>query len=159
LNTKLSGEDGGFRLPTEAEWEYACRAGKRTASDHISPYGGNSGMVDREGADSSSWSEKRCTHNRAATHPVGQKAPNGFGLYDMIGNVWEWCEDWYGDYPLGSVTDPPGPSTGTHRVFRGGSWRLGAGYCRAADRYWCAPNLRDDFLGFRLARTSPQAEP
>jgi len=100
LNGLVSG--GNFRLPTEAEWEYACRAGT------TSPY---AGALDAMGwHDKNSWNQ---------THRVAQKAPNAWGLYDVHGNVWEWCEDWYGDYPSGSVTDPTGPSSGSYRVRNG----------------------------------------
>jgi formylglycine-generating enzyme required for sulfatase activity len=139
-----------YRLPTESEWEYACRAGSSTAYcfgedearlGEYAWYGANSG---------------------SKTHPVGQKAPNAWGLYDMHGNVWEWCSDWYGDYPSGSVRDPKGPSTGSYRVSRGGSWSLGAAHCRSANRCWIGPSLRYSDLGFRLALsslgTSPAAE-
>ncbi|HRR75140.1 MAG TPA: bifunctional serine/threonine-protein kinase/formylglycine-generating enzyme family protein [Myxococcota bacterium] len=125
-----------LRLPTEAEWEYACRAGTTGARygelDKIAWYGGNSG---------------------SKTHPVGTKAPNAWGLYDMLGNVWEWCQDWYGDYPSGSVTDPTGPSTGSARVDRGGSWSDSARGVRAADRSYDDPGYRLFILGLRLARS------
>ncbi len=126
-----------YRLPTEAEWEYACRAGTTTAfsfGDDVSKlgeyawYGGNSSST---------------------THPVGKKKPNGWGLYDMHGNVWEWCQDWYGNYPGGSVTDPQGPATGSYRVERGGYWRSFAGHCRSADRNGYGPGSRYRGLGFR----------
>ena len=130
-----------YRLPTEAEWEYAVRAGTRTAysfGDDASQLGVHAWY----GANSDS-----------KTHPVGQKQPNGWGLFDMHGNVWEWVADWYGDYPHGAVTDPRGPRSGALRVYRGGSWLNGARYCRAANRYGGSPGLRNYLLGFRLART------
>lgn len=140
---KLSRMDGRqYRLPTEAEWEYACRAGTTTPfwtgdSDadlaQAGWYGGNSGKK---------------------THPVGRKEPNAFGLYDMHGNVWEWCSDWFGDYPADSVTDPIGPSTGYNRVLRGGGWLSDAGYCRSACRLHVSPADRFNDLGFRMVRTS-----
>ena len=87
------------------------------------------------------------------TVAVGSFASNAWGLHDMHGNVWEWCQDWYGDYPTGSATDPKGPSSGVLRVFRGGSWGDGARICRSADRFGYTPDYRFNFLGFRLART------
>jgi formylglycine-generating enzyme required for sulfatase activity len=139
-----------YRLPTESEWEYACRAGSSTAYcfgeedarlGEYAWYGKNSGNK---------------------THPVGQKTSNAWGLYDMHGNVWEWCSDWYGDYPSGSVRDPKGASTGSCRVDRGGSWYNVAANCRSANRFRRAPSNRNDYLGFRLALsslgTSPAAE-
>ncbi|MGN0852635.1 MAG: formylglycine-generating enzyme family protein, partial [Kiritimatiellia bacterium] len=157
------------RLPTEAEWEYACRAGTTSALpngkdlrivgknngpalDDIAWYGGNS-CRDFElanGYDCSDWPEKQYSGSRAGTHPVGRKRPNRWGLYDMIGNVWEWCGDRYGAYPEGSVTEPTGPASGSDRVFRGGSWGRGARYCRSAGRLGCGPVSLDDDLGFRL---------
>ena len=124
------------QLPTEAQWEYACRAGS------TGPYAGN--------LDEMAWFED---NSGRKTHPVGTKKPNAWGLYDMHGNVWEWCADWYdGDYPSGSVTDPIGPSNGSDRVVRGGSWCYYARRCRSAYRGYRAPGGRDDDLGFRVLR-------
>ena len=126
-----------YRLPTEAEWEYAARAGIAAARylpdvDEIAWHAGNSGLV---------------------PHPVGGKRANAFGLHDMLGNVWEWVEDWYGPYKGGSVTDPRGPSTGSLRIFRGGSWPHDATLSRAAYRYETNPEFRYYDVGFRLAKT------
>ena len=125
-----------YRLPTEAEWEYAARAG--TIGDRY----GN--------VDAIAWYQD---NSGGRTHPVGRKAPNTWGLYDMLGNVWEWTQDWYGDYPGGSVTDPQGSASGSERVFRGGSWSYLARYCRASYRSNFSPGGRSTVLGFRLLRT------
>ena len=133
----------GFRLPTEAEWEYACRAGSTTRYCC--------------GSDSSALSDY-AWYSKAGgkTHPVGQKKPNAWGLYDMHGNVFEWCQDRWGKYPTGSVTDPTGPTGGYCRAFRGGGWDVTAGGCRSAFREGYVPEDRDDNLGCRLAlRSSP----
>ena len=128
-----------FGLPTEAQWEYACRAGATTRfsfgdrDDHSSDYAWYFVNANRK------------------THPVGQKKPNAWGLYDMHGNVWEWCDDRYGEYATGSVKDTVGPSSGVHRVFRGGSWYTAARYCRAAFRGWDWPRSRNIGRGLRLA--------
>jgi formylglycine-generating enzyme required for sulfatase activity len=89
------------------------------------------------------------------THPVGQLQPNAWGLYDMLGNVWEWVQDRYGTYAAGPVTDPQGPVSDAHRVVRGGSWRFDASYCQSAFRYGGSPGIRSGFAGFRLLRTAP----
>ena len=139
LNQRDSGKN--YRLPGEAEWEYACRAGTTTRF-----YSGNSDSdLDRVGWYSGNSDNK--------THPVGQKQPNAWGLYDLHGNVWEWCQDWYGYYPSGSVTDPRGPSSGSYRVYRGGSGRSSAKICRSAYRGYCDPSFRLSYLGFRLLRS------
>jgi formylglycine-generating enzyme required for sulfatase activity len=132
----------GYRLPTEAEWEYAARGGNK---DYISyEYaGGNS-------VDAVAWHNGN-SGNR--THPVGTKQPNSLGLYDMSGNVWEWCWDWYGNsYSGGSQTDPTGASMGTSRVGRGGGWGSTATVVRSANRNGDTPSSRGSTLGFRLVR-------
>ena len=135
---RLNAMDGAgtYRLPTEAEWEYAARAGttgdRYGNLDAIAWYRDNSGR---------------------RTHPVGQKAPNAWGLYDMLGNVYEWVADWYDDYPGGSVTDPQGPPSGSDRVTRGGSWSDEARILRAPWRLYLPPVLHAPWIGFRLLRT------
>ena len=146
--------EGLFRLPTEAEWEYACRAGTTSAL----PSGKDLAMA--EGADANvdalAWYSG---NSEAKTHPVGQKAPNGWGLYDMPGNVWEWCEDWHASqYPAGSQRDPRGPSSGTCRVFRGGAWDCGPGSERSAHRWRDTPDHRSESQGFRLCLTATAPE-
>jgi formylglycine-generating enzyme required for sulfatase activity len=130
-----------YRLPTEAEWEYACRAGTTTTYSF--------GDSELELGDYAWYGNFRGT-----THPVGQKKPNPWGLYDMHGNVFEWCQDWYGDYPSGSVMDPTGAASGSLRVGRGGCWLLNSDYCRSARRLWGTPDARDSRLGFRVLRSS-----
>jgi formylglycine-generating enzyme required for sulfatase activity len=138
---RLSQKEGkGYRLPTEAEWEYACRAGSTTRFC----YGdSDTSLVDY------AW----YTNNSIGkTHPVGQKKPNAFGLYDMHGNVWECCSDWYdaGYYSQSPGDDPKGTSTGQYRVLRGGGWNHVASYCRVAYRYNDTPDNHNYFIGFRL---------
>ena len=138
-----------YRLPTEAEWEYACRAGSTTAFAN----GGITQLQCRHDPNLNAvgW---YCGNSGNKTHPVARKTPNAWGLYDMHGNVWEWCEDWYGDYPTGHVTDPRGPSSGKKRVLRGGSWLDNARHCRSADRRGLDPGPQaiGRHLGFRVAR-------
>ena len=123
-----------FTLPTEAQWEYACRAGT------TGPYAGN--------LDAMGWYAQNSNNK---THPVGSKQPNAWGLYDMHGNVWEWCTDWFGPDPGGSVVDPLGPASGAVRVIRGGCWLHDAASCRSAFRFGGEPGNRGHALGFRLA--------
>ena len=130
-----------FRLPTEAEWEFAARGGNNridteySGDDDLSNVGWYSENSDRE------------------THPVKQKASNDLGLYDMSGNVWEWCQDWYDEdyYSKSPENNPRNDTQASYRVFRGGSWDDNASYCRVAYRYWDSPGSRGDFLGLRLA--------
>jgi formylglycine-generating enzyme required for sulfatase activity len=161
----------GYRLPTEAEWEHAARAGTTTALytgsitilgemnapalDPIAWYGGNSGVSYSGGFDCSSWTERQRNASTCGTHPVRQKRPNSLGLYDMLGNVWEWCHDWYGEYPTGVETDPVGPGAGSGRVLRGGSWNLNAGFTRTAYRDKRAPGSHFSNFGFRPSRSLP----
>jgi formylglycine-generating enzyme required for sulfatase activity len=123
-----------FTLPTEAQWEYACRAGTT---------GANAGELD-----AMAWYQ---ANSDGSTHPVGTKQPNAWGLYDMNGNVWEWCLDWSGNFPGGNVTDPTGPVSGSRRVDRGGGWRYDAAHSRSAVRDDLPPDFRGANLGFRLA--------
>ena len=141
-------ETDKYRLPTEAEWEYACRAASKTAfaNGGISKRrGGRDPRLDRIG-----WYRGNSNNQ---THPAARKQPNAWGLYDMHGNVCEFCQDWYGDYPSGQMTDPTGPPSGSERVWRGGCYFDVAPNCRSAMRYKSDPGDRDFFIGFRLART------
>ncbi|MDR1921294.1 MAG: formylglycine-generating enzyme family protein [Candidatus Adiutrix sp.] len=127
-----------YRLPTEAEWEYAARAGTTSAYS----FGDEAGALGRY-----AW---HWDNSGETTHPVGQKEPNGWGLYDMHGNVWEWVQDWYGGYSSSPATDPRGPFSSPYRVFRGGGWLSCAGGCRSAYR-GCGTPDRSRSIGFRLA--------
>ena len=133
----LTGQN--FRLPTEAEWEFACRGGNNSRGykysgsndiDNVAWYDGNSGYK---------------------THPVATKLPNELGIYDMTGNVWEWCSDWYGDYSSGAQTNPKGPYDGSARVYRGGSWGSRTRYFRSSSRGYYGPGDCNDYLGLRLS--------
>ena len=129
-----------FRLPTEAEWEYAARGGNKSRG-YKYPGGDNLGSVAWYSGNSGSM-----------THDVGQKQANELGLYDLSGNVWEWCQDWKGGYRSSSLTNPTGPSSGSRRVLRGGSWNNDALFCRVSYRYDDSPVYRNSELGLRLAQ-------
>jgi formylglycine-generating enzyme required for sulfatase activity len=130
-----------YRLPTEAEWEYAARAGSTSAYSF--------------GDDAESLGRYAWYHGNSGSkmHPVGQKEPNAWVLYDMHGNVWEWVQDWYGEryYSNSPGSDPEGPPFGSHRVVRSGSWYFYAQICRSACRYNYSPVARHGHFGFRLA--------
>jgi formylglycine-generating enzyme required for sulfatase activity len=133
----------GYRLPTEAEWEYACRAGTVTRY----AFGD-----DPERLGNYAWYVENAARQ---VQEVGQKRPNSWGLYDMHGNVWEWCWDWYGQYPSGEVVDPKGPSAGSYRVVRGGSFYDSPAVLRSARRGHALPVVSFEFLGFRCVRVPP----
>lgn len=138
-----------YRLPTETEWEYASRAGSKTAFAN-----GRISVVSCDhdkNLDELGW---YCGNsNNYPHHPVAQKNPNAWGLHDMHGSVWEWCSDWYGDYPPESVTNPIGPSDGTERVMRGGGIADNARSCRSANRHSLRPDIKFSNIGLRLVRT------
>ena len=134
LTTRLPGELKAS-LPTEAQWEYSCRAGAKTTYWY---------------GDSADFGKMNYGDVAGQTKPVKSYVPNPWGLYDMHGNVWEWCLDYYGDYPSETVTDPKGPSNASDRVFRGGSWDRDAGYCRSASRLRNSSDYESLSLGFRF---------
>jgi formylglycine-generating enzyme required for sulfatase activity len=140
---KLNQRNDGYsyRLPTEAEWEYAARAGTQTvytSGDDVAQL------------DASAW---YANNSGSQTRAVGSKTANAFGLFDMAGDVWQWVQDYYGDYSRSQVTDPTGPTSGSLRVFRGGDWSRVAQFCRPAFRLFAGPGARFSILGFRLVRT------
>jgi len=136
-----------YRLPTEAEWEYACRSGSSAPFS----FGG------LELADDYGWFASNC---QGKTHPVGKKDPNAWGLYDMHGNVMEWCNDWAGDYPEDAVSDPTGPNEGYSRMIRGGAWLTGAMISKSGNRaFHFPPETRSEYVGFRVLLNSPLETP
>jgi sulfatase modifying factor 1 len=139
-----------YRLPTEAEWEYACRAGTDTPFAVGNGYDLDSSQANFDG--NSPYGLGHIEIYREATTPVKSFAPNAWGLYDMHGNVWEWCQDWCADYPRSSLTNPEGPALGVERVIRGGSWFNDAQGCRSAVRFSEKPDHSNHRLGFRLVR-------
>ena len=136
-----------YRLPTEAEWEYACRAGTTTPF-HF----GETISLDQANYDGDyAYGNGKKGVRRLKTTPVGAFPANAFGLHDMHGNLYQWCQDWYGDYPQNDVTDPQGPEKGQARVLRGGSWKSSPVSCRSAERLWYEPETRFYLYGFRVA--------
>jgi len=140
---KINAKTAGYRLPTEAEWEYASRAGRRGRWCF-----GN----DETKLPEFAWTAQ---NSGRQTHEVGKKKPNAWGLFDMHGNVWEWCSDWFGPYSGGLARDPVGPAYGDFKVVRGGSWYFPAAQSRCAYRDGERPEGRLNSLGFRLVRTEP----
>lgn len=128
-----------YRLPTEAEWEYACRAG----TTNLFSFGDDAAL-----ADAFAWTSE---NSGAASHPVGTKRPNPWGVHDLHGNVWEWCQDWFAPYPATAAVDPAGPTRGTFKVFRGGGWNQDVPYARSANRFMMSPTNGIHFVGFRVA--------
>ncbi|MBP5706172.1 MAG: SUMF1/EgtB/PvdO family nonheme iron enzyme, partial [Spirochaetales bacterium] len=126
-------------LPTEAEWEYAARGGNRSQGYK---YAGSNNLAEV------AWYIDNST---TMTQPVATKAPNELGLYDMSGNVWEWCQDYYGSYSSNTQTNPTGPASGSFRVFRGGCWVINAKSCRVSCRLNNMPTMASSYLGLRLA--------
>ena len=139
-------EATGYRLPTEAEWEYAARGGIADTDKAVW-----AGTTTESELGKYAWYKD---NSDGRTHEVKKKRVNGYGLYDMSGNVWEWCWDWYGDYASEDATDPAGASSGTFRVLRGGGWYGSASYCRASDRNYFLPSIRNVNFGFRLVRSA-----
>ena len=137
--------EGSYTLPTEAQWEYAARGGSNKAFAN----GDISNITTDSNLDVIAWYS---SNSNSTPHTIAQKQANAWGLFDMHGNVWEWCYDWYGTYPTGNVEDPVGPSSGSYRVVRGGSWKNDAQYCRSAERPTNSPGNSSSIIGLRLIR-------
>ena len=127
-----------YRLPSEAEWEYACRAG----STNLFSFGDDASI-----ADQFAWT---AGNSEATTHPVGFKRPNSWGIYDMHGNVWEWCSDWFAPYPATPLTDPVGPASSKYKLFKGGGWNQDVQFARSSSRFMMSPSNGIYFVGFRV---------
>ena len=147
-NVMWNRNTNGYRLPTEAEWEYACRAGTTT------PFSTGSNITTEQANYNGNYPYNNDIKGkyRKKTTPVGSFAQNSWGLCDMHGNVWEWCWDWYGDYNTFDLISPAGTSTGTDRVIRGGSWNNSAAHTRSAYRGSGTPAVRGSLIGFQLVR-------
>ncbi|MBO4533919.1 MAG: formylglycine-generating enzyme family protein [Treponema sp.] len=149
----------GYRLPTEAEWEFAARGGNTSAADwnylfsgHDTEDGKTDSDEENSGLDAVGWYSDNSDRKTHAVGSKGQNSANALGIYDMSGNVWEWCYDWYDSISTGNVTDPTGAGSGIHHVFRGGSWSRRAGDCSVCRRSWT--NGRTNDLGFRVVRSA-----
>jgi formylglycine-generating enzyme required for sulfatase activity len=140
----------GFRLPIEAEWQFAAGGGVYAISNKLTDWAGTSREDSLKYFANISGEEDGYEY----TSPVSKFSPNTLGLYDLSGNVWEWCWDWYGDYPTIPETDWRGPYKGLDRVIRGGSWFFPAKFCRIAYRYQLNPEYRRNNIGFRIALSS-----
>jgi len=137
--------EGAYTLPTEAQWEYAARAG----SDKAFANGGISDIITDTNLDRMAW---YANNSNSTSHAIAQKQANAWGLFDMHGNVWEWCGNWYGTYPTTSVANPIGPLTGSEKALRGGGWNYNSGYCRSAKRSKIGTDYRHADIGLRLLK-------
>jgi formylglycine-generating enzyme required for sulfatase activity len=146
--------EGRYRLPTEAEWEYACRAGSQSPYTWGKTIDCTQAMFSNNSSDSRDCLDdaRKRDFSEDSPAPVKSYPPNGWGIFDMHGNVWEWCQDWFGPYPTGKVVDPKGPESGDKKVRRGGSWFKYGTFCRSANRNFAHPANRYGTAGFRLVR-------